>query len=173
MANNYLIDMMDVELNGTTARTFVSRTLGEGDIDGNRFGIRVYRDGKPESLSGKTCIGYLIRQDGVTAVLLGAVSGNTAYVELPAACYAVEGQFTLAIKICGSHFAATARIVDGTVTDTTTETIIDPTGVIPDLSALLAVIADAEAAADAVNALSMDAEVISGTRYRITITKEE
>ena len=101
----------------------------------------------------------------------GSASGNEAYVELPAAAYAAEGTFTLAIKVTGTGFAETMRIVDGTVVSTSTGAISDPATVIPSLSNLTAIIGRAETAAAAIGNLSVAATQISGTRYKIAVTK--
>lgn len=122
----YKEDIVDIEMNtGVIHRSFLARTIGEGDKLANRFGVRAYRNGAAESLSG-SCTGHFIRADGGTVAVTGVISGNTAYVELPQACYAVEGQFTLAIKVTGGDATSTLRIVDGVVSNTDTGTVIDP-----------------------------------------------
>lgn len=142
---NYKEDLVDVELTtGNIHRSYLNRAIGEGDKMANRFGVRAFRGGSPESLSG-TCYGYFIRSDGQTVVIEGTVSGNEAYVQLPATCYAVEGQFALAIKVETSSIAATLRIVDGVVSNTTTGTIVDPGTVLPTIETLLSAIEDAVA----------------------------
>lgn len=144
----YKEDLVDIELEtGSIFRNFLNQTIGEGDKAENRFGIRAFRNGEPENLEGATCIGYFIRPIGGTVVIDGGVvSGNTAYITLPQACYVYEGNFSLAIKLVGTNITGTMRIVDGVVLNTTTETLIDPGSVIPDISDLLALIEDAESA---------------------------
>ena len=133
----YKEDFVDIELTtGNIHRSFLPRTIGEGDKLANRFGIRAFRNGEAETLGG-SCTGFFIRSDGGTVTITGTVSGNTAYVDLPEACYAVEGQFALAIKVSGSGATGTLRIVDGVVSNTTTGTIVDPGTVIPSIEDLL------------------------------------
>ena len=166
----YREDIIDIELeSGTVFRSFNNKIIGGGDSSGNRYGVRLLRDGEPVSMSGVACVGYFIRSDGITLVINGAVSNGIAYVELPAAAYAVGGNFTLAVKVSGTGFAETMRIVDGTVVLTTTGIINDPASVVPSLADLNAVIADAEAAATAIGNLSVAATQISGTRYKIAV----
>lgn len=143
----YKTDIADLELTGSSLhRSFASRPIGEGDVYGDRFGVRLWRDGAAVSLSGATVVGYFTRANGDTVALTGTVSGNMAYVSLPQACYAVEGQFTLAIKVVMGNDISTLRIVDGTVVSTTTDTQVDPGSTIPDLATLLARISEMETA---------------------------
>lgn len=134
----YNEDIIDVELTGgNIARSFMKKTIGEGDALANRFGIRAYRNGVAENLGG-TCLGLFIRADGGTVPVEGVVSGNEAYVELTQACYAVEGQFALAIKVTNGNATGTLRIVDGIVDNTTTGSAVDPGTVIPSIETLIA-----------------------------------
>lgn len=137
----YNEDIIDVELTGGNIyRSFMNKTIGEGDINANRFGVRVLRKGIPVDLTGCTCTGYFIRADGGTIPINGTVSGNTAYVTLIDTCYAVDGQFALAIKLTGESVTGTVRIVDGVVANTMTGTPIDPGTIIPSIETLIAAI---------------------------------
>lgn len=168
---HYREDILDIELeSGTVARSFNNKMIASGDVSGNRYGMRLMRNGEPVSLTGAACVGFFIRSDGITLVINGEVSNGAAYVELPAAAYAVEGNFSLAVKVTGTGFAETMRIVDGTVVLTTTGEIADPASEVPSLADLMAVIGRAETAAAAINNLSVTATQISGTRYKIAVT---
>lgn len=169
----YREDIVDVELEtGTVFRTFMNKSIGEGDVKGNRFGFRCFRNGEPVSLAGITVIGHFLRADGDTVQITGTVEGGyTAFVSLPASCYAVEGQFTLVIKLAGGGVTGTIRMVDGTVVNTTNGAVIDPGNVIPDLDEYLAVIEAAEEAAETIMGFSITAELNSGTDYRIVVTR--
>lgn len=169
----YKNDVVDIDLEtGTVSRSFANRMLGEGDINGNRFGFRCLRNKTPISLNGTSVVGHFTRADGNTIVINGgAVTGDTAVISLPQACYAVEGTFTLAIKLSGGGVTGTIRMVDGTVVKTTNGAMIDPGNVIPDLSDYLAVVEEAEAAAAIINGISIAAELISGENYNIIVTK--
>lgn len=167
----YREDYADIELeSGTVHRTRLNKAIGEGDNHGNRYGVRVFCEGEPVDLTGVTCVGYFMRADGTaTEVITGARSGNVAYVELPEACYAVVGNFTLTIKLVYSDYAMTARIVDGTVVDTELGELADPGDTIPDLSDFAALVARVEAAAEKIESFDITAEVITGTRYRLGV----
>ena len=169
----YREDFVDVDLeSGNTFRSFCNHRIGEGDVASQRFGVRIKKNKAPVSLSGATCVGYFIRPDGITLVLDGTVSGDAAYIELPQAAFAKTGQFTLAIKVSGTGFASTMRIVDGTVDETTTGSVSDPSSSIPSLEELMAVIDRAEDAAEEIGKLSVTATSIEGTRYKIAVTIE-
>lgn len=135
----YKSDMVDIELSsGNIHRSFLGHTIGNGDVLANRFGIRAFREKEPETLTGN-CTGYFVRNGtGETVVISdGVVSGNEAYVTLPAACYAVNGQFSLAIKVSNGTETVTMRIVDGVVDMTNTSTPVDPGELIPSIEDLL------------------------------------
>lgn len=171
---NYHEDIVDIELNtGTVHRSFVQKILGEGDEKANRFGIRVWRNGEPVDIGGATCMGYFIRHGRKETIIIsgGLFSGQVAYIELPAACYAYDGTFTLVIKLVGEEITGTMRIVDGTVVDSMIGTPIDPGGVIPDLDELLAIIDRAEDAADEIAEISIYASQVAGDNYSIVVTK--
>lgn len=166
----YHEDIVDVELeSGTIHRSFAHKTIGEGDDSANRYGVRLWRNGEPENVGGSTCIGYFIpHATGNTVTINGGLfSGQEAFVELPEACYAAEGGFTLVIKLVGGGVTGTMRIVDGTVVDSMIGSPIDPGGVIPDLADLMEVIERAEDAAEAIAEVSVYAEQVEGDNYAI------
>ena len=168
---HYREDIINIELeNGTVFRSFNNKVIGTGDAAGNRYGIKLMRKNEPVSMIGAACVGFFIRPDGITLVINGEVTNGIAYVELPAAAYAIEGNFTLAIKVTGTGFAETMQIIDGTVVTTTTGVILDPASEIPSLEDLMAVISRAEEAVETINDFSITAIKISGTRYKIAVT---
>lgn len=148
-------DILTLDLNrGGFHRSFVEHAIGQWDISGNRYGIRLVRDGEPVDVSLCSCIGYFIRADGETVVINGGLADadGVLSVTLPQACYAVEGGFTLAIKITGAnneHVTGTIRVVDGVVVRGTTGIHVDPGTIVPELTeaAIIAKIAECEAAA--------------------------
>ena len=168
----YREDIADIDITngGSIFRSFTNCTVGGGDEEWNRFGFRLIKQGQPVSLAGASCIGFFIRPDGNTLVINGVVSENVAYVQLPDAAYVYEGQYTLAIKISGTGYAGTMRIVDGTVVKTSTGSVLDPASEIPSLEDLMEVIERAEAAAEDIDALSVSAIQIEGTRYKISVS---
>ena len=166
----YKNDFVDIDLEtGTVFRSFLNKTLGEGDAAGDRFGVRVLRGGQEIDLTGVSVVGYFIRSNSTTEVINGSRSGSRCWVELPQACYVYEGGFTLSIKLTIGGTAVTARIVDGTVVDTVLGGLNDPGSVIPDLSDWTALVARAEAAAAKIESFNITETLITGTRYRIGV----
>lgn len=159
--------------NGNISRSFSSQIIGEGDKNGDRFGFRLIRNGEPVSISGFSVAGYFKRADNMTVVIDGAIENDTAYVLLPESCYAVQGVFSLAIKLMGANISETLRIVDGVVTDTVTGPVIDPGSVIPDLDDYTALVERVEAAAEDIAAFAVTEELIEGTDYRLIIAVTE
>ena len=170
----YREDIADIELStGRVHRTWMNHPLGEGDAEADVFGFRVFRNGEPVNITGQTCSGYFIRADGTTEVINGgAVSENKAMLTLPAACYAVQGNFTLAIQLTSSGITKTLRIVDGTIVDVIKGAINDPGGVVPDLDseALEDLLDRVEAAATTIAEYTVVAELLSDDNHRITVT---
>ena len=170
MANIYKEDIIDIDLGtGTIARSFQNKALGEGDSSGDRFGVRVLRNGAEIDLTGVSVTGYFVRANGSTEVISGSRSGSKCWVTLPQACYVYEGNFTLAIKLTISGTTVTARIVDGTIVNTVLGAINDPGSVIPDLASWTALVTRAEAAAAKLESFNITETLITGTRYRIGV----
>ena len=141
MANIYKADIVDVNLEtGNIFRSFLSRSIGYKDDDADRFGIRAFRDGVPQDLSGASCQAIFMAPDGTNVALTsyGTVADNMAYVTLPPACYDVEGQFTLAIKLVGDGVTSTVRIVDGVVANTGASGAVSPTSAVPTYQEIIA-----------------------------------
>ena len=145
----YHQDIADIELNsGSLHRSFLGHSIGLTDAAANRFGVRVFRDGVAETLSGVTCQGFFRNANGENIALTsyGTIDGNVAYVTLPQACYNVEGMFTLAIKLVGGGVTGTMRIVDGMVDSTNTGSAVAPTGSVPTYQEVLSVYEQMQAA---------------------------
>ena len=142
----YHEDLIDVELSsGTISRSFLNHAIGEGDDMANRFGVRLFRDGEPVSAEDSEVIGLFMAPSGVNFLISETTyegstgkSGNAAWVQLPEDCYAVEGQFSLAIKLGGGNVIGTMRIVDGTVSRTGASGAVAPTGSIPTSEEIIA-----------------------------------
>ena len=137
----YREDLVDIELeSGTIHRSFLNHSIGKGDNLGNRFGVRLYRNGEPVNLGTASCIGLFMAPDGTNIALSSQYAGgNIAYVTLPQACYSTEGQFTLAIKVIQDGITETMRIVDGVVDNTGVDSPVAPVGTVPTYQEVLAV----------------------------------
>ena len=118
------------------------------DNAGNLIGVQIMDGGEPANVSGGV-LGYVIRSDGKTVVVPGSLDGNRASIILPSSVYAVPGAISIVIKLGTTTVGACTAYVY----QSSTETIIDPSHVVPDLSELLAHINDAiQAATNANNA---------------------
>ena len=159
----YREDIASIDLNcGTLHRSFKPVSIGSGDQNANRFGIKVFRDKEPVDLDGVTCQAVFRDPMGNNIALTnhGTVSGNRAYVTLPQACYNYEGNFCLAIKLIGGGVTGTMRIVDGVVDNTHTGGAVAPMGAVPTYQEVLAAYEDAIAAVEDVNELKSAMDTI-------------
>lgn len=151
MSAIYHEDIADINLNsGSIHRSFMHESIGLGDVLANRFGVRLFRDGEAVNAEDSECIGFFMAPSGVNYIISNTtypgstgISGNKAYVQLPQDCYAVEGQFTLAVKLVGGSVTGTMRIIDGTVTNTGTERAVGPTSTVPSSAEIIAAYEDA------------------------------
>ncbi len=157
-------DVREVDLNKPLLRTNTGVLLATGDRSANRFGAILHRDGEPVDLTGQVMMvmGFFVRPDGNTVVCKGAQNGNMVYVDLPAACYAQSGAFSLAIKVSSPDTTQTVRVIDGVIRLTSTDAIADPGEKVINISELLKMIEDAEAAADRAEAAADRAEAAGG-----------
>lgn len=119
-----------------------------GDQEAHRFIVKCYRDNPRDStnLTGAGVTGYFIRADGSTVVIDGTVSDGKAVLELPGACYAFPGRFSLVIKASLGDVIHTILWVEGAVSRSHTDKVIDPGEVVPTLDELLAKISTMEQA---------------------------
>lgn len=118
----------------------------------HRFVIHATRGGEPVTLDGQV-VATFIRADGGTVELTGGLDAGAAEVTLEASCYAVPGRFALTVYNTGTDGSKTAVYACvGTVINTTTDTIIDPGSVVPDVSDIVAEYTAMQAAVDAANA---------------------
>jgi lysophospholipase L1-like esterase len=126
--------------------------IGEGDASGMFIGARVYDNGSPVALGG-SCVGKIVRADGATVPLTGAITGNLASVVLDQTSCAIEGPIQVAVCWVSGTTITTLLLGYGSVVHTQTGNAIQPSEPIPDLTQLLAEIdrmREATAAAEAV-----------------------
>ena len=152
MADLNRINIADVDISKALRRDNGGVLLATGDELANRFGANVFRNGEPVDMTGCTVRGYFIRANDDTVVIDGVATGNTVYVDLPAACYSEPGIYSLAIKASGNGWVAgdpksTIRLVHGYVKVTSTDNIADPDGVFS-IMEILEAAARAEEAAE-------------------------
>ena len=152
----YKEDIVDIELeSGTIHRSWLMRAIGLGDAKGNRFGVRLLRNGEPVNVGSATVTGLFMAPNGTNYVINESqvsgstwIDGNVAGVILPSGCYAVEGQFCLAIKLSQSGVVTTMRIIDGMVSNTGTTGAVVPSSNIPTGDQIIAAYQQAMAVID-------------------------
>lgn len=132
------------------------------DVMGNRVLVSMLRDGVPESPGG-AITANIVRSDGTTVVQNGTISGNLASVVLPASAYAVPGSIGIFVKHTSSGATSTIAALTGYVYRSTTDTIVDPGTVIPNINQLLALVEDCESAANVATAAASSANTAAET----------
>lgn len=129
-------------LNQPVAATFLHGNLFSQDNAGNTINVYVMENGEPATIGG-TVSANVIRADGNTVAVSGAIDGNKAYVILPQACYAVPGRVEIIIKLTQSTTITTIAAIVANVYRSTTDTVVDPGTIIPSISSLIAEIEEA------------------------------
>ena len=135
----------------------LGRIFASGDGLAHIFQITVADNGVEQDLTGCSVQGYFIRSADDTVLITGSADGSVATVVLPAACYAVYGPFKLIIRVVNGSTRSTVYVASGYVTRSSTDTIIDPGHVIPDITELLAQIDAMERATAAAEAAATKA----------------
>lgn len=97
-----------------------------GDKNAHRFHVKLVRDGCDVDTTGMTATGCMVRADNQTVIWDGEVDGCDIYLTMPASCYAVAGRFRLLLKVELDEIKETALWVEGFVTNSSTDTIVDP-----------------------------------------------
>lgn len=115
------------------------------DNQGNLIGVRVYKNGTPEPLSG-TVSGFVVKANGVTEIVPSSMCGlqngeegvrNCAFVKLPLQCYDITGQISIVIKLTTGTVTTTLGACVGYVYLSTTDNEVVPPGThIPSLAEL-------------------------------------
>ena len=96
--------------------------LFSGDAGANKIGVIVTDGGETASLTG-TVTGYIIRPDGETIPVTGAIEqGNRVYIILPAEAYEVTGYIRITIKIAADSAVVTLCTCIAYIYQTTTTT---------------------------------------------------
>lgn len=103
---------------------------------GNLIGVHVFDDGEPAVLSGSVS-GNVIRPDGGTVAVTGALSGNDCYIILPEAAYSTPGPISIIIKLTGGGSTVTLCAVVANVYQASTDTPVDPGTIIPSIQELI------------------------------------
>ena len=118
---------------------YIKGNVFSQDNNGNLIGVNVYKDGQAATLSGSVSAS-VIRADGATVAVTGALSGNRASVTLPQACYAVPGVLSVVIKLTDGTTVTTLCAVVANVYQSSTDAVVDPGTIIPSIQSLISAI---------------------------------
>lgn len=128
--------------------------LWTGGASGDVVRVKILRNRIASTeLDGKTVTGFLIRPDKQTVAISGTASGSTVSVILPQEAYAYEGQCQLVIRVTSSGVKVPVFAGYATIGLTSTDEVVDPGDLIPDLEDLLAEIDAMETATAAAQEL--------------------
>lgn len=134
IALNYFCD-----LNQAVKVQYIDGNVFSGDNAGNTISVFVMDGDQPATIGGSVSAD-VIRADGSTVAVSGALDGNRAYVILPQACYAVPGSISIVIKNTQNTTITTIAALVGNVYRSSTDEIVDPGTIIPSISSLIAAI---------------------------------
>lgn len=140
----------------------LGRLFAANDNAAHTINVRVLDDGKIADLTGQTISAYFIRPDNATVTISGTLTDNVASVTLPSSCYANSGHFSIIIKAVSTNVTTAIFWGDGTITRSTTDTIVDPENIIPSLEELLAQISAMQTATAAANTAAGTANTAAG-----------
>jgi hypothetical protein len=146
------------DLNRGLTMTPLHQAFMVGDAEAHQFVVHCFRGRNEVSLIGAGITAYFIRADGVTLPIIGSVENGAAVVTLPAACYVRRGRFSLVIKAAMGDTSSAILWVEGAVSRSKTDIVMDPAHTIPDLDDLLAKIATMEEATKRAEAAAAIAE---------------
>lgn len=151
-----------------TALVCDARAPDTGLMDGTVSGELLRPDGVTVALDGTK--GSTVRQVNLDAG--GMCNATPCSVTLPQACFAYPGRVTLTIKLTSGGTVTNVLSVSAVVARTSTDVVVDPGEVLPDVAALQAAAAAAlEAAADAeAAAASCPSISVSNTTLVISTT---
>ena len=147
-----------VNLEEPVVKKILRDMLGSQDEQAHRFEVEVKRGSEAVDLAGASVNGYFIRAGGETVMLTGGVEDGNAYVVLSDSCYRVPGHFSFAMKIQVGDVRHTVLWYEGTVGQTSSDSLVDPENVIPSLDDLLAQIERTEQAANTANTAAETAQ---------------
>ena len=93
-----IVTNLTCELTTPVSVVFIPGNMFSMDNGGNIINVFVVQNGEPATLGGSVSAN-VIRSDGTTVAITGAIEGNKAYIILPQACYAVPGIIHIVMKI--------------------------------------------------------------------------
>lgn len=145
-----------------TSLLYDSRTPDMELLDGTVSGELVRPDGETVALTGEK--GDEVRV--INADQGGMCNATPCSVTLPQACFAYPGRVTLTIKLTDGTTITQALSMSAVVVRTSTDVVVDPGDVVPDIGALQAAAAEALEAADDATDAAADARAAASSAVR-------
>ena len=155
-----------VDLEGGALEQALGLKFVSGDMAAHRLNVTLRRGGAPADLTGATVLGRFVRADGATVDVYGEASGNVASVTFDSACYAVPGRLDINLQVTQGGATVTPLILHAVIRRGGTNVVVDPGGIIPDLSELLGKIDEVETAVFKADAASEGADAAAGEALR-------
>lgn len=135
---------LNCELTQPVKVQYIDGNMFSMDNAGNTAHVYVFYNGEPQEIVGSVSAD-VIRSDGTTVAITGAMSGNRAYVIFPQSCYAVPGVVSVVIKVTEGTTVTTIAAFVANVYRSSTDTIVDPGTIIPSVQNLISAIETAVA----------------------------
>lgn len=104
----------DQDLKEAVKVRYLDGVVFSEDNKGNVVGVNVFSDGQPVMLSGSVS-GYCVLATGISIPVAGTISGNHAYIVLPATAYSVPGPINIIIKLVSGTDVTTIAAIVSTV----------------------------------------------------------
>jgi hypothetical protein len=143
----------DIDLAINNKPTAFGFDFVKGEALSHKVQITVLNKGVAVSLSGATCMIYVVRSaDGGTVSISADVADNVMSKELTAECFAYARPIAILATATINGKTKAVLFRSATVRDGITDAVIDPGSAIPNLAELLAAVADVEAATAAAEA---------------------
>lgn len=156
-----------VDLNKTIEKTALSTLFASDDNLAHRFELTLCRGDSAVEIGGLGVVGYFIRySDRTTVPLKGSIEGGKVVLTLTESCYKLPGKFALTIKITSGSAARMAVFYgEGSVTSSSTDSLVDNERTIPSIDELLAQIDAMEKATAAATAAANRAPYIGSNNH--------
>ena len=130
---------LNCELTRPVSVEYINGNVFSQDNAGNTVHVYVHYNGEPQEIVGSVSAN-VIRADGTTVAVPGAIQGNRAYVIFPQAVYAVPGVISVVVKVTEGTTVTTIAAFVANVYRSTTDVVVDPGTIIPSVQNLIAAI---------------------------------
>lgn len=146
-----------IELHAANPPLCYQQELEMGDRNAHEWRATLLENGTPADLAGAAVSAFFRRADDTMLTISGTVDGSDAVCLLPAGAYAVEGFADGVLRVTKDGALMAVAQLRYRVARHSSDTIVDPDHVIPDISELLAQIERMERGTTAAEAATADA----------------